>query len=64
MSAAGRHRAPGRTTSVDVDLSAEDDRREPHSSAIQRMYDEAMARAAVHAQLPLQRYLTVLVAAT
>jgi hypothetical protein len=31
-------------------------------AGIQRMYDRAMARAGVHAQAPLQRYLAVLAA--
>lgn len=31
-------------------------------SAIKRLYDEALAREAVHAERPLQRYLAVVVA--
>lgn len=64
MSAAVRHRVPGATTSADFRRSPEDDRAEPYFPSIQRMYDEAMARAAVHPRIPLQRYLAVLAAAT
>jgi len=34
----------------------------PAPTGVQRMYDAAMARAAVHGRLPLQRYLAVLTA--
>lgn len=59
-----RHPAGSRLPRADVEASAGSARPAPRSSDIRRVWDEAMARAAGQPQLPLQRYLSVLVAST
>lgn len=58
-----RHPAGSRIPRGDVVRPLRDDRPTTRSSELRRLWDDAMARTAPRAQLPLQRYLTVLAAA-
>ena len=54
---------PVRNRGGAVELAANNETAAPNPAAIHSMYDTAMARVAAHGELPLKRYLSVLLAA-